>query len=159
MTEVPKEAKTTRIILRVKSYDAIKNDLFATVQERDNLREKIQKLKQEPLKIMRERLDRLKAHRAGSIFTQSEEIAQEWLLRSMLGEDMERTVDISKRLNEIRRFGGVAFRDWDAMEKQVVDLKKRIGEAQKILNEPDWRAYSYPEKVERLRAVLSEEKP
>ena len=45
------------------------------------------------------RLERLRQRRAGSIFTESEEIAQEWLLRDMLGE---KTDDIPIRLEKAR---------------------------------------------------------
>ena len=44
-------------------------------------------------------LERLRQPRAGSIFNVSEEIAQEWLLRDMLGEN---TDDIPERLKQAR---------------------------------------------------------
>lgn len=41
----------------------------------------------------------MRSPRAGSIFNEAEEIAQEWLLRDMLGE---KTDDIPVRLEEAR---------------------------------------------------------
>jgi hypothetical protein len=88
-----------------------------------------------PTKILKERFARLKEPRAGSIFTQSEEIAQEWLLRSMLGEASEQTKDIPERLNMHRKYGGVEFKRWSEMEAENKQLKAKVEAVNKIFAE------------------------
>jgi len=111
-------------------------DQIEEVAEADKqkaIAEKEAEIKSAVKKAVTERLKRLKSPRAGSIFTQAEEIAQEWILRDLLGESMEQTEDVPKRLDDIRRFGGVAFKDWDKMKQKNKKLEAQIADIHNCL--------------------------
>jgi predicted transcriptional regulator len=95
------------------------------------------------------RLERLKGPRAGSIFTPAEEIAQEWILRDLLGETNEQTEDVSERLGR-ERASLMRLVKENADKQLTIDNQVELYQVERTAR---WEA---EDKLEKLKQKLRE---